>query len=64
MQRQPTKQLRNILRDFGTKALRRDGVQKSTPGGGTALTLLLRFRDAAICAAALNRGTAKIIQGK
>jgi hypothetical protein len=38
MQRQPTKQLRKIQRDFGTKALRRDGVQKSTPGGGTALT--------------------------
>jgi hypothetical protein len=23
-------------RDFGTEALRRDGVQKSTPGGGMA----------------------------
>jgi hypothetical protein len=43
MQRQPTKQLRKLeevlkLRDFGTKALRRDGVQKSTPGGGMALS--------------------------
>jgi hypothetical protein len=27
-QRQPTKQLRKILRDFGTKALRRDGVYR------------------------------------
>jgi len=26
------------LRDFGTKALRRDGVQTSTPGGGMALS--------------------------
>ena len=34
-------------RDFGTKALRRDGVRKSTPGGGMALSLMLRVRDAA-----------------
>jgi hypothetical protein len=38
-------------RDFGTKALRRDGVQKSTPGGGMALSLMLRVRDAAKCGA-------------
>jgi hypothetical protein len=36
-------------RDFGTKALRRVGVQKSTPGGGRALSLMLRVRDAAEC---------------
>jgi hypothetical protein len=36
-------------RDFGTKALRRDGVQKSTPGGGRALSLMQRVRDAAKC---------------
>jgi hypothetical protein len=38
-------------RDFGTKALRRDGVQTSTPGGGMALSLMLRVRGAAECGA-------------
>ncbi|MGI4847318.1 MAG: hypothetical protein ACRYGK_04165 [Janthinobacterium lividum] len=38
-------------REFGTKALRRDGVQTSTPGGGMALSLMLRVRGAAECGA-------------
>jgi hypothetical protein len=41
-------------RDFGTKALRRDGVRESTPGGGMALSLMLRVRDAASCDAWCN----------
>jgi hypothetical protein len=52
------------LRDFGTKALRRGGVQESTPGGGTALTLLLRVRDAAIARLEMLRRTERIIQTK